>query len=453
MTNYDYDLFVIGGGSGGVRAARIAATHGARVGIAEEFRYGGTCVIRGCVPKKLFVFASTFSEAFEDAAGFGWDVGAPQFNWEKLRDRTAAEVARLEQIYRRNLDNSGVTLFDSRAELDNAHTVRLTTTGETVTADKILIATGATPNLHDGLEGGEHTITSNEVFDLLEFPKRVLVAGAGYIAVEFAGIFHGIGAETSIIYRGDKILRGFDEDVRDILQGTYRDKGIEIITNTVFSKIEKKPDGLHCTLTNGEVRVVDHVMMAIGRRPLTDNLGLEKAGVLLAPDRSIAVDAYSRTNVENIFAVGDVTNRVQLTPVAIREGHAFADTEFGGMDRTADHETIPTAVFSQPEIGTVGLNEAEARAKYANVVVFKASFRAMKNIIAERDERTLMKLIVDGDTDRVVGCHIFGPDAGEMSQLAGVAVKMGATKADFDNTVAVHPTAAEELVTMRTPVA
>jgi glutathione reductase (NADPH) len=452
MSDFEFDLFVIGGGSGGVRAARIAAGHGARVGIAEEFRYGGTCVIRGCVPKKLFVYASKFSEEFEDAAGFGWDVGERSFNWERLIDAKDREIARLENVYRRNLERSGVEMFDTRAVLEDAHTVRLLSDERRVRAKTILIATGATPNVDADLPGGEHVITSNEAFHLADFPKRVVVAGGGYIAVEFAGIFAGLGAETTLIYRGEEILRGFDDDLRKVLHEEMEKKGIRVLCGDVFTSIEKREGGDFVGHTKlGEAIEADRIMFAIGRRPNTAGLGLEAAGVVTSASGAIAVDDQSRTNVPSIYAVGDVTDRVNLTPVAIREGHAFADTLFGGKSWTADHSMIPTAVFSQPEIGTVGMTQAEAVAKHGTVDVYRAHFRPMKHTLSGRDEKMLMKLLVDPASDKVLGVHILGHDAGELAQVLGVSMRMGATKADFDATMAVHPTAAEELVTMREP--
>ncbi len=450
MSDYDYDLFVIGGGSGGVRAARIAAGYGAKVGIAEEYRYGGTCVIRGCVPKKLFVYASHFAEAFEDAVGFGWTTKKVEFDWPTLIANKDAEIDRLNKVYMKNLEAAGVELHHCRAELRDAHSVRLIGEERHVTAKYILIATGGVPNIDPGLPGVEHVITSNEAFHLDQLPERIVVAGGGYIAVEFAGIFNGLGVDTTLLYRGEKILRGFDEDVRDHLTAEMKKKGVDIICGEVFSKIEKKGEKLHGTLTNGEVIEADQIMFAIGRTAYTDGLGLEHAGVELKANGAIKVDEYSKTSVDHIYAVGDVTDRVALTPVAIREGHAFADTVFGGKDVKVNHGLIPTAVFSQPEIGTVGLTEAQAREQYGEVDIYKSTFRPMKHTLSGRDERMLMKLIVEPKSDKVVGCHIMGPDAGEMAQLLGISLKMGATKADFDATMAVHPTAAEELVTMRT---
>ena len=450
MSDYDYDLFVIGGGSGGVRAARIAAGYGARVGIAEEYRYGGTCVIRGCVPKKLFVYASHFAEAFEDAVGFGWTTKKVEFDWPTLIANKDAEIDRLNKVYMKNLEAAGVELHHCRAELRDAHSVRLIGEERHVTAKYILIATGGVPNIDPGLPGVEHVITSNEAFHLDQLPERIVVAGGGYIAVEFAGIFNGLGVDTTLLYRGEKILRGFDEDVRDHLTAEMKKKGVDIICGEVFSKIEKKEGVLHGTLTNGEVIEADQIMFAIGRAPYTDGLGLEHAGVELKANGAIKVDEYSKTSIDHIYAVGDVTDRVALTPVAIREGHAFADTVFGGKDVKVNHGLIPTAVFSQPEIGTVGLTEAQAREQFGEVDIYKSTFRPMKHTLSGRDERMLMKLIVEPKSDKVLGCHIMGPDAGEMAQLLGISLKMGATKADFDATIAVHPTAAEELVTMRT---
>jgi glutathione reductase (NADPH) len=450
MSDFDYDLFVIGGGSGGVRAARIAAQHGARVAIAEEYRFGGTCVIRGCVPKKLLVYASQYAEHFEDAVGFGWTTKKVDFDWPTLIAAKDKEIDRLEGIYAKNLEAAGVELYHCRAELRDRHSVRLVGQDKHVTAKYILVATGGQPNLDQDLEGIEHVITSNEALHLEQLPERIVVAGGGYIAVEFACIFNGLGVDTTLLYRGPKILRGFDEDVRDHLTAEMKKKGVDIVCDAVFSKIEKKDATLHGTLSNGDVVEVDQIMFAIGRNAYTGGLGLENAGVELRSNGSIKVDEYSRTNIDNIYAVGDVTDRVALTPVAIREGHAFADTVFGGKDIKVDHELIATAVFSQPEIGTVGLTEQQARDKYKEIDIYKSVFRPMRHTLSGRDEKMLMKLIVAASTDRVVGCHIMGPDAGEMAQLLGISMKMGATKADFDATMAVHPTAAEELVTMRT---
>jgi glutathione reductase (NADPH) len=451
MSDFDVDLFVIGAGSGGVRAARIAAGYGAKVMIAEEFRVGGTCVIRGCVPKKLMVLASRFADEFEDAGGFGWTVPEPSFDWATLIANKDREIDRLEGVYRANLGRAGVELVDSRAVIEDAHTVRLLATDRLVRARKILVAVGARPSMQPAIPGGELGITSNEVFDLETQPKRVLVVGGGYIAVEFAGIFAGLGSETTLLHRGDKLLRGFDEDVRDRLGSAYADRGISIKLSATLELLEKTAGGIRAHYSDKTNAEFDQVLVATGRRPNTDNLGLDKAGVALDGNGAVIVDSFSRTAIPSIFAVGDVTNRANLTPVAIREGHAFADTEFGGKESFVDHDIIPTAVFSTPEIGTVGCSEAVARLSTRKVVVYQADFRAMRATLSGRNDRVFMKLIVDGDTDKVMGLHIMGPDAGEMIQLAGVAFMMGATKADLDRTMAVHPTAAEELVTMRVP--
>ncbi len=452
MADFDYDLFVIGAGSGGVRAARIAATHGARVAIAEEYRYGGTCVIRGCVPKKLLVYASQYSEAFQDARGFGWSIGDTSFDWKALIAAKDKEISRLEGIYRRNLENSDVELHDTRAVIAGPNSVYLKAQDRTVTAKTILIATGGRPNLDPRIEGIEHVISSDEVFHLEELPQRIAISGGGYIAVEFACIFAGLGVETTLVYRGEQILRGFDDDLRAAVHTEIEKKGVRVLCGSIIDRIEKLDEGgLRGHLGSGEVLNVDQIMFAIGRNPNTEGLGLENAGVEMGSKGEIRVDAASRTNVPSIYAVGDVTDRVNLTPVAIREGHAFADSVFGNNPRVVDHSMIPTAVFTQPEIGTVGLTEAEALASYANVDVYSSAFRPMRNTISGRDERMLMKILVDADTDRVLGVHVLGPDAGELSQVLGIALKMGATKADFDATMAVHPTAAEELVTMRSP--
>jgi glutathione reductase (NADPH) len=449
MTTRDVDLFVIGGGSGGVRAARIASGYGARVMIAEEHRFGGTCVIRGCVPKKLLVYASRYADEFEDAAGYGWTVPQPSFDWHTLIANKDREIARLEAAYATNLERAKVEIVKSRAVLESPHEVRLLATGETVRAKHILIATGGWPSLGADIAGLEHVISSNEAFDLKEFPKRILIQGGGYIAVEFAGIFNGLGSDVTLVYRRENILRGFDDDVREHLREELTKQGIKIVTNEIVEAVEKVDHGLCVQLSDHESVTVDQVMFATGRRPNVKGLGLEKAGVKVSEQGAIVVDAYSRTSVPHIYAVGDVTDRVNLTPVAIREGHAFADTVFGGKDVKVDHSDIPTAVFSQPEVGTIGLTEAQARKRLARVDIYKTSFRPMKATVAARDTRSFFKLVVDGTTDRVVGCHIVGPEAGEMIQLVGIAVKMKATKADFDTVMAVHPTAAEELVTMR----
>jgi glutathione reductase (NADPH) len=450
MAKYDVDLFVIGGGSGGVRAARIAAGHGAKVMIAEEYRVGGTCVIRGCIPKKLMVYASRYSHDFTEAAGYGWTVPTPTFNWTTLIANKDREIARLEAAYTTNLEKAGVEIIKSRAALEGTHDVRLATTGAHVRAEHILIATGGQPFHGHRIPGLEHVISSNEVFHLPELPRRILIQGGGYIAVEFAGVFAGLGAQVTLVYRGQNILRGFDDDVRAHLRAEYERNGIEVITNHTVAAIDK-PGALRARLDDGREIEVDRILFAIGRKPNVAGLGLEAAGVTRAEHGGIAVDAYSQTSAPHIYAVGDVTNRINLTPVAIREGHAFADTVFGGKPTPVDHANVPSAVFSEPEIGVIGLTEDMARERFKKVDIYRTDFRPLRATLSGRQTRVLMKLVVDGASGRVLGCHIVGPDAGEMVQLLGIAVKMGATKADFDATLAVHPTAAEELVTMRSP--
>lgn len=448
MSEYDYDLFTIGAGSGGVRASRVASSLGAKVGIAEEYRVGGTCVIRGCVPKKLFIYASRFSEDFKDAKGFGWSAPQPTFDWQTLMANKDTEIDRLNGIYIKNLKAAGVEIIDSRAVLKDAHTVHLVGENRDVTAKTILVAVGAWPDFGGDIPGIEHAISSNEVFELDALPKSIVINGGGYIAVEFAGIFHGLGVETTLIYRREEILRGFDDDVRAHLHTEMEKKGIRIITENTIEEISGKDGAFSVHLSGGETLTTGKVMYATGRTPKTADLGLEAAGVKLDAGGAIVVDGFSQTTAANIYAVGDVTNRANLTPVAIREGAAFAQTVFNDLPIAVDHAMIPTAVFSQPEIGTVGMGEAQAIAAGHEVEIFKSSFRAMKNTLSGSDEQTLMKVIVDKATDLVLGVHIVGHDAGEMIQCLGIAVKMGATKADFDATLAVHPTAAEELVTM-----
>jgi glutathione reductase (NADPH) len=449
MADREVDLFVIGAGSGGVRAARIAAGYGAKVLIAEEYRVGGTCVIRGCVPKKLLVYASRFADEFEDAAGYGWTVPQAEFSWPTLIANKDMEIARLEAAYTVNVERSKAEIVKSRAEIEDAHHVRILKTGERVRAKHILIATGGHPHPGAKIAGIEHVISSNEAFHLKELPKRILIQGGGYIAVEFAGIFCGLGSDVTLVYRGENILRGFDDDVREHLRSEMTKHGVKIVTQRTVNAVEKVEHGLCVELSDNESILVDQVMFATGRRPNVKGLGLEKAGVALNHRGAVAVDEYSRTNVPHIYAIGDVTDRLQLTPVAIREGHAFADTVFGGKDVKVDHTNVPTAVFSEPEVGTIGLTETQAREKLARVDIYKTTFRPMKATLSGRNTRSFFKLVVDGDTDRVVGCHIVGPEAGEMIQLVGIAIKMKATKADFDAVMAVHPTAAEELVTLR----
>jgi glutathione reductase (NADPH) len=453
MAEFDTDLFVIGGGSGGVRAARIAAGHGARVMVAEEYRMGGTCVIRGCVPKKLLVYASHFHQEFEDAAGFGWTVPEPAFDWPTLIANKDKEIARLEAAYTTNVEKSGAKVLKIRASLQDAHTIRLGT-GEAVRAKYVLIATGGAPNHGTAIPGIEHVISSNEAFYLPKLPRRIVIQGGGYIALEFACIFAGFGSDVTVIYRGDNILRGFDEDVRTHVRSEMEKAGITILTGCTVTRVDKHAHEFTTHLSNGSSIASDQVMFAIGRHPNVANLGLEKAGVAINPQNGgIAVDGFSKTSVDNIYAIGDVTHRINLTPVAIREGHAFADTVFGKREVRVDHADIPTAVFCQPEVGTVGLTETQACAQFSHVDIYKATFRPMKATLSGRDTRMLMKLVVDGSSDRVVGCHIVGDGAAEMVQVLGIAIKMKATKADFDATMALHPTAAEELVTMRTPSA
>lgn len=444
----DYDLFVIGAGSGGVRAARIAAAHGARVAIAEEHKVGGTCVIRGCVPKKLLVYGAHFAEDLNDAAMFGWDVPKCQFNWPVLRDNVLNEVSRLEGLYTQTLTNHQVEVFRERATLAGPKEVRLAS-GRTVTAGKILIATGARPNMPD-IEGIEHAISSNEVFHLDHLPKRIVIAGGGYIANEFAGIFHQFGSHVIVVNRSDVILRGYDEQMRDRLLQISMTKGIEYRFNSSFNRIEKREGGgLFVDMEGCDDIEADAVLFAVGRTPNVESLGLEETGVEVGEMAEIKVDKNSRTNVPSIFAVGDVTNRIQLTPVAIREGHAFADSEFGEEPWTVDYDCVPHAVFSHPPIASVGLTEGQARNKLGQVRTYTSDFRPMKNVLAGRNERSLYKLVVDAATDRVVGIHMIGPDAPEILQAAAVAVKAGLTKSDFDATVALHPTMSEELVLMR----
>lgn len=451
MANLDVDLFVIGGGSGGVRAARIAANHGAKVVVAEEYRMGGTCVIRGCVPKKLMVYASHIHQEIEDAAGFGWTIPSASFDWATLIANKDKEIARLEAAYTANVEKSGATIVKTRAVMEDAHTLRLAT-GEKVNAKYVLIATGGAPNHGAAIPGIEHVISSNEVFHLKSLPKRVVIQGGGYIALEFACIFAGFGSDVTLIYRGENILRGFDEDVRAHVRGEMEAAGITILTECHVAKVDKHGEAFTAHLSNGSSVAADQVMFAIGRHPNVKGLGLEKAGVALNPvNGGIAVNEFSQTNVPNIYAVGDVTHRVNLTPVAIREGHAFADSVFGGRPTRVDHADIPTAVFSQPQVGTVGLTEAEARAQHTHVDIYKANFKPIKATLSGNTSRVLMKLIVDGSTDRILGCHIVSSDAAEIIQVVGIAIKMKATKADFDATFAVHPTSAEELVTMKTP--
>jgi glutathione reductase (NADPH) len=449
MSQFDFDLFVIGGGSGGVRAARIAGGYGARVAVAEEYRYGGTCVIRGCVPKKLLVYGSGFGHDFEDAAAFGWTAGPASFDWATMIAAKDKEIGRLEKIYRGLFENAGAKTFDGRATLKDAHTVVVN--DKPVTAEKILIATGGHP-VKPAVPGAELMITSNEAFHLKAMPKRIIIIGGGYIACEFAGIFNGFGAKVTQLYRGEQILRGFDHDIRDHLAGELVKSGIDLRLKTDVARVEKSGTVLLAHLTDGSVMEVDAVMAATGRQPNTNGLGLEAIGVKTDAEGAVVVNEYSRSSIENIYAVGDVTNRMNLTPVAIREGHAFADTVFGKKPRSMDHANVPAAVFSQPPVGTVGLSEDDARKQYGEVDVYRTTFRPLKATVSGGEGRVMMKLVVDARSDRVVGAHMVGDDAGEIIQGIAIAIKAGATKAHFDATVGIHPTAAEEFVTLREKV-
>ncbi len=450
MAEFDYDLFVIGGGSGGVRAARIAAAEGgARVGLAEESRMGGTCVIRGCVPKKLMVYASEFGELTREARAFGWTITEGRFDWPRFRTSMAAELTRLEAAYRSTLKNAGVTVHDTRAVLEDAHTVRLAT-GERFTTRHVLVATGGRPFVPQ-VSGAELAVTSNEMFHLDTLPARALVVGGGYIASEFACILNGLGVQVTQYYRGDGILRGFDDEARAHVTAGMVAHGVDLRVKTDVARLERAEGGIKVVTLDGAEDEFDLVLYATGRVPNSGGLGLEAVGVQIGARGQVMVDEWSQTAVPSVYAVGDVTDRINLTPVAIREGHAFADTVFGGKPSKADHTLVASAVFTQPELGSVGLSEEAAR-KLGPVEIYSTTFRPMRVAFAGQPDKVLMKLVVCADTRRVLGCHIVGPDAGEMIQLAAIAVKMGATKEDFDRTVAVHPTMAEELVTMRRPV-
>ena len=446
MAHYDYDLFVIGAGSGGVRAARMSASFGARVAIAEERYLGGTCVNVGCVPKKLFVYGAHFAEDFEDAAGYGWQRNGAQFDWPTLRDNKTREIERLNEVYRGLLANAGVDILEARAVLEDAHTIRVA--GSTVTARDILVATGSWPSVPD-FPGRDATITSNEAFYLPEFPGRVLILGGGYIAVEFAGIFAGLGAEVTLAYRGELFLRGFDEGIRRFVLDEMTTKGVTVSTSKRIESIAEVDGAKRCLYDDGTSVDVDLVLVATGRRPASTGLGLEAAGVALAENGAIVVDDAYRTNVPNIYAIGDVIDRMQLTPVAIAEGMCIAHNLFRGEKRRINYANVPTAIFCQPNIGTVGPTEEEARQRYPNLMVYESAFKPMKHTLSGRPERTLMKLLVNADDDRVVAAHMCGPEAGEIIQGLSVAITAGATKADFDATIGIHPTAAEEFVTMR----
>jgi glutathione reductase (NADPH) len=450
---YDYDLFVIGAGSGGVRAARIASLAGAKVAVAEEYRIGGTCVIRGCVPKKFLVFGAEFSQMIADAPGYGWTLGPSSFDWPTLRDSVQKEVTRLSGIYTTNLAKAGVTAFEERAEVVDGHTVRLKKSGSEITAERILIATGGRPYLPEGLPGLELGISSNEAFLLPQFPARTLIVGGGYVALEFANIFHGLGSKVRILHRGDKLLRGFDDDLRAHMHIEVERGGTQLTMKTTLTKLEKSGGAIRATLSTGETVDTDVVLFAIGRNPNTEGLGLEAAGVKLDDAGAVIVDEYSQSCVESIYAIGDVTNRMNLTPVAIRDGHAFANTVYNNLPTAIDHSSVPSAVFGRPPIGSVGLSEADARRSFDSVDIYRTNFRPMRNMISGNQERTLMKIVVDGKSQKLLGIHIAGEDAPEMIQLAAVAVKAGLTKQQLDSTMALHPTAAEELVLMREKVA
>ncbi len=451
---YDYDLFVIGGGSGGVRASRMAALAGARVAIAEESRMGGTCVIRGCIPKKLLVYASQFAENFADAPGYGWTIGERSFDWATLIANKDKEIARLEGLYTKNVEAAGVTIFADRAVFEDAHTLLLLNSQKRVTAEKILIATGNRPTREMGtahvIPGGNLCITSDEAFHLKEMPKRILIAGGGYIALEFAHIFHGLGAHVSLVYRGEKPLRGFDDDMRDALCQSMSSRGLEVLLGCEFTKVEKRGDCLHAETNKGAVIECDQILLAIGRQPNTMALHVEKAGVELGKKGEVKVDEYSRTSAPHIYAVGDVTDRLQLTPVAIHEAMCFVETVFKNNPTKPDHVHVASAVFTTPELAVVGMSEEKALLMGHTVDVYKSSFRPLLHTLGGRPVRTVMKMVVDQATQKVLGVHIFGDHAAEIIQLAAVALKLGATKQDFDSTIALHPTAAEELVTMRT---
>jgi glutathione reductase (NADPH) len=445
---FEFDLFVIGAGSGGVRASRVAAAHGAKVGIAEEYRVGGTCVIRGCVPKKLLVYGAHFAEDLDDAAMFGWDIPKKSFNWQVLRDNVLAEVTRLEGAYTDTLTNHEVEIFRERAVLTGPNSVRLAS-GREITAEKILIATGARPQM-PAIPGIEHAISSNETFHLDELPKRVVIAGGGYIANEFAGIFNEFGSMVTLVNRTDVLLRGYDQQIVDRLIQIAVRKGIDFKFNSTIDRIERLKNGkLKLAMTGCDDIEADELLVAVGRQPNTEGLGCEDVGVELTDKGAVKVDADNRSSVESIFAVGDVTNRVQLTPVAIREGQAFADSFFGGTPTQVDYDAIPSAVFSHPPLAGVGMTEGQARNRLGSVKTYTSDFRAMKNVLAGRNERSLYKLVVDGASERIVGIHMIGPDAPEILQAAAIAVKAKLKKTDFDATLALHPTMAEELVLMR----
>ena len=451
MSQFDYDLFVIGAGSGGVRAGRLAAASGAKVAVAEEYRVGGTCVIRGCVPKKFMVYASEFPHYAHIAEGFGWSASGATFDWTRFREAKDREIARLSGLYVANLTRSGAQIIEGRAVLTGPNSLEVEGRGA-VTAERILIATGGRPSRPEDLPGAELAITSEEAFDLPALPRSVVIVGGGFIAVEFAGIFNGLGVDVTLVYRGEQILRGFDEDVRSHVAAEIQRRGVKLVLGAHPLGISGREGALSCRLSDGQVLASDQVMLATGRRPHTRGLGLEAAGVETGPNGEIRVDEWSRTSAPSIWAVGDVTDRINLTPVAIREGAAFARTEFYGQPTRFDHEAVASAVFSQPPVGAVGLTEAEARAAYANVDIYRSRFRPMKETFYGGQEQALVKLVVDADSQRVLGCHVVGPDAPEIIQMAAVPLKLGVTKAQWDSACAVHPTLAEELVTLSEPV-
>ena len=451
MTQFDYDLFVIGGGSGGVRAGRVAASLGKKVAVAEESRFGGTCVIRGCVPKKLMVYASQYSKLIEDAPGYGWTVGETAFDWATLIANKDEEIARLEGVYRKGLETNNAEMIDSRVVVTGPNTVRIEASGKEVSAETILVAVGGRPNPMLELAGHEHCIVSDDIFDLPELPGAIVIYGAGYIALEFACILAQLGTAATVVLRGEEILRGFDMDVRRHVRQEMEKKGVRFITGAQLEKVELDDGKRTVTLTTGDVLEADQVLLATGRKPNTETLGLEAAGVSLEWGGKVVVDEYSRSSVPSIYAVGDVTDRVQLTPVAIHEAMCLIETLYKDNPTMPDHELVATAVFTQPEVGTVGMSEEEAAEMCRDLDIYKSVFRPMKYILPKRDEKMLMKIIVEATTGKVVGVHLVGPDSGEMAQLLGISLKMGATKEDFDRTMAVHPTAAEELVTLYTP--
>ena len=451
MSQFDYDLFVIGAGSGGVRAGRLAAASGARVAVAEEYRVGGTCVIRGCVPKKFMVYASEFPHYAHIAEGYGWSASGATFDWPRFREAKDREIARLSGLYVANLTRSGAEILEGRAVLTGPNSLEVEGRGA-ITAERILVATGGRPWKPDDLPGADLAITSEDAFDLPALPERMVIVGGGFIAVEFAGIFNGLGVDVTLVYRGDQILRGFDEDIRSHVAAEIQRRGVKLILGAHPVALSGMSGALQCRLSDGQVLAAGEVMLATGRKPHTRGLGLEAAGVETGPNGEIRVDAWSRSSTPSVWAVGDVTDRINLTPVAIREGAAFARTEFYGQPTRFDHEAVASAVFSQPPVGTVGLTETEARAAYPNIDIYRSRFRPMKETFYGGQEQALVKLVVDADSQRMLGCHVVGPDAPEIIQMAAVPIKLGVTKAQWDSACAVHPTLAEELVTLSEPV-